>query len=394
LSAAPSPAAADAFRLKDGDRVVLLGNTLIEREQRDGYWETFLTRLYPHQHIIFRNLGWSGDNVFGEAREEFGSVADGFRALKDRVLGLKPTVIFIAYGLNESFEGKAGLPHFVAGLNTLLDTLAPTKARIVLLSPLRHEDLGRPLPDPARHNRDLRLYCDALRRVADKRGGRFVDFYDLRTEGRLTDNGIHLTPYGYWRTALALEQSLSQRLLLEDLGLQPWQLDVDRAGQLRFCRGTRVSDVTAQPLRFQATDDALPAPPMPGDAPRRARGKGPGRLLQVRQLPVGKYILKIDGKPILTATDKEWAAGVDVRQGPEFDQVERLRRAIIEKNRLYFNRWRPQNDTYLFGFRKAEQGQNAVEVPRFDPLVERKEKEIAKLRVPLPHRYEIVPAAK
>ncbi len=39
--------------------------------------------------------------------------------------------------------------------------LAPTRARIVLLSPLRHEDLGRPLPDPAEHNKNLRLYRDA-----------------------------------------------------------------------------------------------------------------------------------------------------------------------------------------------------------------------------------------
>src|SRR5688500_18948375 len=34
--------AADKFELRDGDRVVLIGNTLVEREQRYGYWETLL----------------------------------------------------------------------------------------------------------------------------------------------------------------------------------------------------------------------------------------------------------------------------------------------------------------------------------------------------------------
>src|ERR1700722_11279083 len=69
--------AADAFILKDGDRVVLIGSTLVEREQRDGYWETALTERYPG--VTFRNLGWSGDSVFGIAQASFGSVADGFK---------------------------------------------------------------------------------------------------------------------------------------------------------------------------------------------------------------------------------------------------------------------------------------------------------------------------
>ena len=67
-----------------------------------------------------------------------------------------------------------------------------------------------------------------------------------------------------------------------------------------------------------------------------------------------------------------------------------LRQAIIAKNRLYFYRWRPQNETYLFGFRKHEQGNNAREIPLFDPLVEEKEKEIARLKVPVKHVYELI----
>ena len=46
-----------------------------------------------------------------------------------------------------------------------------------------------------------------------------------------------------------------------------------------------------------------------------------------------------------------------------------LRSAIRKKNELFFHRWRPENWTYLFGFRKQEQGQNAVEIPQFDPLI-------------------------
>jgi hypothetical protein len=75
-------------------------------------------------------------------------------------------------------------------------------------------------------------------------------------------------------------------------------------------------------------------------------------------------------------------------------QADRLRQAIVAKNLLYFHRWRPQNDTYLFGFRKHEQGKNAVEIPQFDPLIAKQEEEIARLRVPVSHRYELKVMAK
>ena len=58
---------------------------------------------------------------------------------------------------------------------------------------------------------------------------------------------------------------------------------------------------------------------------------------------------------------------------------EKLRQIILKKNRLFFNRWRPQNETYLHGFRKHEQGNNAKEIPMFDPLIKEKEREIHNL---------------
>jgi lysophospholipase L1-like esterase len=59
---------------------------------------------------------------------------------------------------------------------------------------------------------------------------------------------------------------------------------------------------------------------------------------------------------------------------------------IQQKNELFFNQWRPANEIYLFGSRKHEQGNNAVEIPQFDPLIAAAEGEIRKLVVqkPLP----------
>ena len=43
-----------------------------------------------------------------------------------------------------------------------------------------------------------------------------------------------------------------------------------------------------------------------------------------------------------------------------------LRDAVVRSNRQFFYRYRPQNETYLFLFRKHEQGNNAAEVPEFE----------------------------
>ena len=172
-----------AFDFADGDRVVLLGNTFIERDQAYGYLETTLIARDPGRHLIFRNLGWSGDTVFGEARASFDPAPVGFARLKEHTLAIKPTVILVGYGGVESFEGPEGLPRFREGLKTLLDTLAETGARVVILSPLRHEDLGRPLPDPSRHNENLKLYRDALEQAATERKYPFIDLFDALEDG-------------------------------------------------------------------------------------------------------------------------------------------------------------------------------------------------------------------
>jgi lysophospholipase L1-like esterase len=282
------------FEWKVGDRVVLIGDDLIEREQKSGYLETLITIQNPDKTVMFRNLGWSGDTPYGIARAGFGKPEDGYRHLIDHVLALKPTVLIVGYGMTDSFDGKAGLDRFKAGMNQLLDDLASTRARVVLLSPIAHEDLGPPLPSPAAHNEALRLYCDTLREIAGQRNAWFIDLLDATLDASpprdrnlaYTDDGIHLNRRGYKRASLAIAERLSRNIV--------------------------------EPFAHE----------------------------------------------------------------PERVEIERLRQVIVEKNWLYFYRWRPQNETYLFGFRKHEQGNNAREIPLFDPLVEAMEKEIARLKVP------------
>jgi hypothetical protein len=74
------------------------------------------------------------------------------------------------------------------------------------------------------------------------------------------------------------------------------------------------------------------------------------------------------------------AIGLDYGAFPSGPLADKLRKGIIEKNRLFFHRWRPANETYLYLFRKHEQGNNAKEIPQFDPIIENREDEIEQLR--------------
>lgn len=356
------------FELVDGDRVAFVGNTFFERDLRYNHLETALTARWPSRNILFRNLGWDGDTVWGDARAGFGSAADGFNGLAKHVADLKPTVIFVAYGMSESFGGPAGVEPFVVQLDKMLDMLSRTQARLVLLSPIRHEDLGRPLPDPTDHNRDLRLYVDAIAKVARRRGADFVNLFDLAgSAGQpLTQNGIHLNDRGYRAAAWAIERTL---------GLAPleWDVAIDAKGKA-LGQGTSLSDLKSSGAgaAFTALDAALPAG---------------GRKLRVEGLAAGRYVLRIDRIDVAAASADEWARGVTITKGPEFAQLDKLRGLIGEKNTHYFHYWRPQNDTYIFGFRRKEQGHLTAEFPQYPPILKEKDAEIAKLRVPAPHGY-------
>src|SRR5260221_14757111 len=94
---------------KNGDRIVLLGSGLIEQERHHGYLETLLIGRHPGADIVVRNLGWGGDTVRGGARTGGYQNPEGLARLLKEASDLKPTVIFLGYGMNESFDGPQGL---------------------------------------------------------------------------------------------------------------------------------------------------------------------------------------------------------------------------------------------------------------------------------------------
>ena len=266
------------WSLRDGDRIVFLGDTFVEREGDRGFIETSLVASHPDASLTFRNLGWSGDTVWAESRGVFDQPAKGYERMLALVRELKPTVVFVAYGRNESYRGEAGLADFRKQLEKLCDDLLAADMRLVLVTPHRFETA-----DAAASNAALAIYSQAIRDLAAAKHAGLVDLFaqmpTTATPGKkLTENGVHLSNAGY-----------------------------------------------AEAARVFA---AAAGHPLPADFAARS---------------------------------------------------ETIRNQVVSKNRLFFHRWRPANETYIFLFRKYEQGNNAVEILQFDPLVEAAEQQVRSL---------------
>ncbi len=366
----PAQAAEAPFAFQDQERVVFLGATMLEREQEEGYLETLLTARFAEKNLSFRNLAWSGDTVYGDSRAAFDTAKEGFERMVKHVHDAKPTVVVLSFGINESFEGPEGLNTFVEGYKKLLDAIADTNARLIFLGAPRLENLGTPLPDPAKQNENVNLYNEAMRTLASERGGFYIDLAGelegMHAAAPLTYNTMHFTPYGYWVFAQAV---------LKGLGYET----------PRFM-AQAVDSFTLAPEVFFAAD-------IPSDTPALVRAGETLHTLRYFANAPGRYRLESDGKVLAEASKEAWEQGVVISGLPEATQFEELRAVVKEKNRLFFNQWRPQNETYIFGFRKHEQGQYAAEIPLFDPLIEAEEAKIAELKKPKLANYTMARVA-
>ena len=250
--------------------IVLLGGTMIEREQEHGDWEAAIRTLDPTTPYRLRNLAWSGDTVWAESRGRFRPPAEAYPDLIKTVAAIKPDRLILGYGRAEALSANRSVDDFVAQYRTLLSDL-PDGPRTLLGIPLLGLDR---LPDDVRASQKARMerFEQAIAELAAETGSRFVPLSEpdlARPE--LTDGGLQWNAAGYAASAPAVAT------LTVANARSPLTLSVDQAAELRSL--------------------------------------------------------------------------------------------IQRKNRLVFHRFRPQNTTYLLLFRKHEQGQNAAEIPRFDPAI-------------------------
>ncbi len=179
--AAPEPTLStnlQGFRLTTGDTICLMGSALAERMQHHGWLETRLQCRLPQSALRVRNLGFASDELTVQQR------TSGFGTWQQWLERSESDVVLAFFGNMESFRGTQHLPQFrldlaeyIAQLGALR-TAAGAPVRLVLCSPIPVEDTRDPLlPDAAEANQRLLPFVQAMAEVAAQHETPFVDLF-------------------------------------------------------------------------------------------------------------------------------------------------------------------------------------------------------------------------
>ena len=369
-------ASADSF-IRPGDRVAIVGNTYADQLRIHGYLETLLLQRSGDKPVSVRNLGWGGDLIHLRDRPT------NFPSEASTLESHKTDVIVICFGMGESFAGKAGLSDFRSQLKRFIAAHKGKKyngespVRIVLVSPIAHEDHGELSPNRKKRNDDLAAYVGAMQQVAVAESIPFVDLYaptlylmDDKASPKLTEQGIHLNSYGYWATG----RMVADKLLP---GQPTWWLSVDAKSRLATARGAKLSAVKQQGrgLRFTLQEISPPHLPPPVEGKIHDNLATTRDTLVVSNLAPGQYLLTVDGQAVAEGSHQQWAEGVAVDASPAHKAAEAYRQKVNDKNLQLTYSWKALNQVHIVGERRSSASGKSLpeEVIAFGKLADQRD---------------------
>jgi lysophospholipase L1-like esterase len=415
------------FLIRDGDRVVFLGDSITEQRLYTTYIEAYALTRYPNWKLSFRNVGWGGDTSWLRQRahpdEQKLFAADETtqqsmveqsvgQGLDRDVLPLKPTFVTVKFGMNDhSYQAfrEDIFRAYVRSQTQIAKVLMAHGARVAFLTPQPIED-KRPDPEADVRNQSLRQFSDGLKEVASKSGATFVDQFDpymaiLKRErtGNPTSfvgggDAVHPGPIGHTVMAWAVLKGLGASAKVSNAAIDAKS---QRVVASERCRIEHLQQSVGQ-VSFDRIDEALP---MPIDARAEPALKLAPVLddldqleLMVTGLPAGNYNVTIDGETVAKVTAEELAKGWNLADtgGPITQQAREVLKLVFDKNNLFFHRWR---EVQLFSFPSWAAGteveaRRAAELARLDQEISEMEAQIDTMRKPKSHHFDLKPGAE
>ncbi len=411
------------FQIRDGDRVVFLGDSITEQRLYTTYIEAYALTRHPEWKLSFRNVGWGGDTAWlrqrahpdegqlfkAEGDDLSARVTDSVRrGLGRDVLPLRPTFVTVKFGMNDHSYQKFRPDIFRAYARSqkeIATVLGKSGARVAFLTPQPIEE-RRPDPDRDERNQSLRQFSDGLKEVATGAGATFVDQFDpfmkLMLAARAQDpkafigggDAVHPGPSG---------QTLMAWAVLKGLGAEPLvsRAVIDVAAKRATGENCRIDGlaVNGSSVSFSRLDSALPMPidtraeaaltlaPVLDDLSRLE--------LKITGLPAGTYEVTIDGESAGRVEASALASGWNFSNaaGPITRQAREVLAAVFEKNNRFFSRWR---DVQLYSFPGWAAGpeveaRRSSELAKMDAAIAALEVKLDGLRKPKAHGFEVKP---
>jgi lysophospholipase L1-like esterase len=415
------------FPIHDGDRVVFLGDSITEQRLYTTYIEAYTLARFPAWRLTLRNVGWGGDTSWLRQRSHpdenklFAADADSQqtmvedavkRGLERDVLPLRPTVVTIDFGMNDhSYQAfrEDIFRAYVRSQTELGKVLQANGARVVFVTPQPIEE-KRPDPDQDIRNQSLRRFSDGLKEVAAKENAGFVDefapYMALMMHERAANpaafigggDAVHPGPIGHTLMAWAILKGMGAPA---DASMAEIAAP---AGTVTASDHCKISNVNAADgvLTFDRLDEALP---MPIDARAEEAVKLAPVLddlsrygLKVTGLAAGNYEVKIDGETLTRASNDKLAEGLNLSDlpGPVTSQGRALLKLVVEKNDVFFHRWR---DVQLYNLpswadNPASEEGRAAEIAKMERKIADLEVQIDAARRPEFLHFEIKKVAE
>jgi len=250
------PAGAGEFFFKDGDTVVVMGDSITEQHLYSNYLEAWTLMRFPAWKITFHNVGIGGDSSRG---------GNG-RFVRD-VTEYKPTTLTVDFGMNDggyrAFD-QSLFDNYMAGLAGIAKQAKEAKLRVAWItpSPVDKKEDGAAIEG---YNARWRGSPRASRRWLPRNGGLFVDQFHpcvavedkaraAKPSNRMGGgDAVHFGPPGQAVMASAILKGMSFPTLVA-------AVEIDASGNIRKSDNCEVTKATATSggVKFTQLDKALP----------------------------------------------------------------------------------------------------------------------------------------
>ena len=332
--------AADFF-FKDGDVIVMMGDSITEQHLYSNYVEMWTLSRFPAWTLEFHNVGIGGDRAPG-----------GNSRFKRDVLAFKTTAMTVDFGMNDggySAFTPLGFKNYVNGLKGIADQARAAGIRVAWLtpSPVEKAEIG---PAITGYNETLEKYSQGVKEVAIAYGGTFADQFHpfvaaidkVRAErptSRISADAVHPGSPGQAIMAWAILKGLSFPRLVSTAEIDAATGKVAKADH---CTVDAVV-VRERGVKFQRQDQALPF--FPAEAQTILKWEPildelNEYGLKVTGLRPGQYDVLLDGAKLARYSNTELSAGVNLSAavlgaGPVAQQIKDAWKALVAKNQFH-----------------------------------------------------------
>jgi lysophospholipase L1-like esterase len=330
------------FFFKDGDRIVIMGDSITEQHLYSNYVEMWTITRFPHWKLTFRNVGIGGDRSVG-----------GNSRFKRDVLPYKATALTVDFGMNDGgyrpFD-KNLFDTYLKGLQGIADQAKAAGIRVAWITPQPVEH--NPGAKGEFYNQTLEKFSAGVKQIAEKNGGLFVDQFhpywaviqkarDMGEKGRITGgDAVHPGPPGQSLMAASILKGLHFPRLVVRVEIDAGGGRVDAVANCKVS-GLKVSNDGE--CVFEQLDGALPFFPKEAKsilkwAPLLTEMND--YRLQVKGLKPGRYQIHLDGHKVAECSAEQLAKGVNLAEavlttGPVAEQVQKVWDAVQKKNRYF-----------------------------------------------------------